>query len=173
MYRVERLEGAEWRILMQCDFEDTEQFEIIAQNPIYRIMKDEEDITTKFVNNPEQRVNLNSPKVNKSTVTPNITSKSSAMKPAAYRALDDAAKKKLIDKAAELKAAKYKRADIMAELNVTESTYDLIRSESSSNAPKEEPAQPVIASKPEPQPQSKISPQHTTTAVRRGLLNRR
>lgn len=169
MYRVERLEGAEWRILMQCDFEDTEQFEIIAENPIYRIMKDNEDITTKFVNNSEQRVNLNSLKVNKATITPNITSQSSAMKPAAYRALDDAAKKKLIDKAAELKAAKYKRADIMAELNVTESTYDIIRSASSDDAPKKEANKPVI----EPELQPKVSPQHTTTTVRRGLLNRR
>ena len=169
MYRVERLEGAEWRILMQCDFEDTEQFEIIAKNPIYRIMKDDEDITTNFVNNSEQRVNLNSPKVNKATITPNITSQSSAMKPAAYRALDDTAKKKLIDKAAELRAAKYKRADIMAELNVTESTYDLIRSESSFDAPKEEANKPAI----EPEPQPRVSSQHTMTTVRRGLLNRR
>ena len=173
MYRVERLEGATWRILMQCDFEDTEQFVIIAQNPIYRIMKDDKDITSEFVNNSQQRVSFISPNESKSlpvTQIENTSKKSqslSALKPAAYRALSVEEKEKLINKAAELKEAKYKRADIMAELNVTESTYDIIRADSvksaDNNAETAAVSKPIIATPPTA---------HTTTA-RKGLLNRR
>ena len=47
-YRVERNERGEWIVLMQCDFEDKYQFEVIAKNSQYRILYDNKDVTKKY-----------------------------------------------------------------------------------------------------------------------------
>jgi len=47
-YRVERNERGEWVVLMQCDFEDKRQFELIALNSLYRILYDGKDVTKKY-----------------------------------------------------------------------------------------------------------------------------
>ena len=47
-YQVVREEHGSTVILMQCDFEDKEQFKLIAQNPQYRILCNGKDVTKKY-----------------------------------------------------------------------------------------------------------------------------
>lgn len=48
IYLVQRSDGDNWITLMQSDFEDTQQFRVIAQCQYYRILRDGKDITRKF-----------------------------------------------------------------------------------------------------------------------------
>ena len=48
-YQVERYELGKWILLMQCDFEDKEQFELIAQGAQNRILCDGVDVTEMYV----------------------------------------------------------------------------------------------------------------------------
>lgn len=47
-YQVIREEHGKKTLLMQCDFEDTEQFKLIAQYPQYRILRNKKDVTEKY-----------------------------------------------------------------------------------------------------------------------------
>ena len=47
-YQVIREEHGKRTIVMQCGFEDTEQFKLIVKNPQYRIVRNKKDITAKY-----------------------------------------------------------------------------------------------------------------------------
>lgn len=121
-YSIEHLEGTEWIIKCRTDFEDLQQFTEVAKNPAYRILFEGKDITKKY--NKEY---IKIPEVGKK---PNNYVPESveipAMKPASYKQLSDNERSELVKKAYNLRKESYRRSDIMSQLHVTESTYDLI-----------------------------------------------
>lgn len=142
-YVVEKLEGTEWVPKCRYNFEDTEQFLTISQNPSYRILHNNTDITSNY--------NKSYVKIGISTQTKTYTSEASSkksmevdnlstsdnrldniskpMKPAEYKALSDRDKYDLQKRITQLLENKHKRNDIIKTLNVSEATYDVIRSD--------------------------------------------
>ena len=49
-YQVVREEHGKRVIVMQCDFEDKEQFMLIPQNSQYRILRNRKDVTVRYRN---------------------------------------------------------------------------------------------------------------------------
>ena len=47
-YQIIREEYGKHVVLMQCDFEDMEQFKLIAENPQYKILLNGKDVTNKY-----------------------------------------------------------------------------------------------------------------------------
>jgi hypothetical protein len=47
-YQVIRVEQGSNVVLMQCDFEDKEQFKLVAQNLQYKILCDGKDVTNRY-----------------------------------------------------------------------------------------------------------------------------
>ena len=121
-YQIEHLEGTEWIIKCRTDFEDIEQFIEVAKNPSYRIMHEGKDITKKYNN---QYIKIPEVAKKERKVIPE-TPEIAPMKPAAFKALSESEQSNIVKKAYEMRNQSYRRSDIMATLNVTESTYDII-----------------------------------------------
>ena len=127
---VEHQEGAEWVPKARTNFDDKDQFIVIAKNPMYRILEDGIDVTNRYrsMNNIDADI--------EEAVEP-------VMKPSKYKELSDQDKNLLQHKVELLLENKKKRAEILKELNVSEATYDLIRSDmkqhldTKSNTPKQ------------------------------------
>lgn len=119
-YIVERLEGNEWVIKCQTDFEDVNQFKEVANRIGYRITYGGVDITSRYSNNYTPFKNTVSTNSNTDIAAP--------MKPAQFKALSTSEQQELVNRAKDLKEKKFKRNEIFKMLNVSEATYDLINS---------------------------------------------
>lgn len=113
---VEHQEGTEWVPKARTNFDDKDQFTVIAKNPMYRILEDGIDVTNRYrsMNNIDADVE---------SVTEPV------MNPSQYKNLNDRDKHLLQHKVELLLENKKKRAEILTELNVSEATYDLIRAD--------------------------------------------
>lgn len=151
-YTVERLQGNEWVVVCQTDFDDVEQFKLIAQTVGYRILYNGNDITHKYNSN-----------YTSFSMPGQANEKPVAMKPSQFKALSIEEQSSIIDQIAKLKEKKCKRAEILEMLNITESTYDAINAEAKSAAA---PA----TSKP---PEVKSSPELSVHTLKRGLFAKR
>ena len=120
---VEHQEGSEWVPKARCNFEDTDQFIIIAKNPMYRIRKDGVDVTKRY---------RTMTKTSKDNSDINAASEP-VMKPSQYKELNEQDKELLQHKVELFLENKKKRTEILKELNVSEATYDLIRSDMKQN----------------------------------------
>ena len=134
---VEHQEGSEWVPKARCNFEDTDQFIIIAKNPMYRIREDGVDVTKRY--RKMSKTSKDSDDINAAS--------DPAMKPSQYKELDEQNKILIQHKVELFLENKKKRTEILKELNVSEATYDLIRSDmkqntNSSNAKVNTPKQP-------------------------------
>ena len=127
---VEHQEGSEWVPKARTNFDDKDQFTVIAKNPMYRILEDGIDVTNRYrsMNNIDADI--------EEAVEP-------VMKPSKYKELSDQDKNLLQHKVELLLENKKKRTEILKELNVSEVTYDLIRADmkqhldTKSNTPKQ------------------------------------
>lgn len=117
---VEHQEGSEWVPKARTNFDDKEQFTIIAKNPMYRILEDGIDVTNRYRFNDASDTDVES-------VTKPV------MKPSQYKNLNDHDKHFLQHKVELLLENKKKRAELLTELNVSEATYDLIRADMKQN----------------------------------------
>ena len=131
-YVVEAHEGIEWVPKARYNFEDTETFLVLAKNPFYRILKDGKDITSKYKQDSGKlQSNSNDSVVydnssNSSEISNNSTK---PLKPAEYKAMSSECKQKLKADIQRMLDEKTKRNDIFHALNISESTYDIIRTE--------------------------------------------
>lgn len=121
---IERQEGTEWVPKARCNFEDKKQFIAISKNPGYRIREDGVDVTSRY-----QTVSKTSNKASSANAN-----SSSAMKPSQYKSLNKQEKGLIQHKVKLLLELKKKRSEILLELNVSESTYDLIRADMKSSS---------------------------------------
>lgn len=173
-YVVEKLEGTQWVPKCRYNFEDKEQFKVIAQNPAYRILHDNKDVTKSYNKNyvaigggiSQQSINeaVTSEPVTADTAV-SVEEVISPMKPSEYKNLSDEDKHTVQNKISEMLDNKAKRNDIMKTLNVTESTYDMIRQDMKVTKEVEaaEPPKPTL---------TPVATVHKATPHRRGLLGR-
>ena len=123
-YVVEAHEGVEWVPKARYNFEDTEIFLAVAKNPFYRILKNGKDVTSKYKSDQNK---LKSKSIEDSLETSVNTDK--PLKPAEYKAMSLNDKQKLKSDIQRMLEEKTKRTDIFHTLNISEATYDIIRSE--------------------------------------------
>lgn len=129
-YEVQKQEGYDWVTVLTSDTEWIDDFRLVATNPYMRILKNGKDVTAKYSSNCSRQPSTNfgivmpvyGPEPNKRTTGKSMT-------PHEYKALPRSEKETLWKSIDILLENKAKRAEIFAELNISESTYDTIRLE--------------------------------------------
>lgn len=168
-YIVERLEGNEWVIKCQTDFEDVNQFKEVANRIGYRITYGGVDITSRYSNNYTPLKNTVSTGGNADMVSP--------MKPAQFKALSTSEQQELVNRAKDLKEKKFKRNEIFKMLNVSEATYDLINAYNKDLESPQQNASSGVTSTSQTSSTQKVKVTTSTTSqvhtLKRGLFAKR
>lgn len=136
-YIVQIQEGNQWVNKMSSDTEWPDDFRIIARNPFARILKDGEDITSKYKEDSECITSSVStepqfkPPCNKIAI--NNNKPKNVMKPSEYKNMIIEDKQILWNRIEKLLSTKAKRSQIFEDLNISEATYDAIRADMKSD----------------------------------------
>ena len=126
-YSIEHLEGREWIPKCAQNLEEVEKFQSIASNIDYRIVEDGVDVTNRYRTKTTTKPTSPIKSVESVNVNNSVENVNKLMKPSEYKALSDNDKASIHANLRDLQSSGTKRNDIMAALNVSEATYDVIR----------------------------------------------
>lgn len=129
-YEVQRKEAMGWIGLCRSTTEDLAHFPVIARNPLYRILEDGKDVTSRYRSGKVASMS-NTQTIQTNPKPAEVECAIPVMKPAQYRSLSNEDKKALQHKITQCLNNKMKRVEIFKELNISEATYDTIRADMS------------------------------------------